>query len=621
MRLFEWRAILHLSFTHGCMSHHFRLRSHKEASVITSSDVDTHVRVMHMVGVVAFLSMSVALGLVFFGYPKSSRIGDQVGSPVYPEFRATAQYSKYRGWKELKCPEATGYFSLQYIDHYTSSEPRPTLCDPEGNAFTSLALNKVHSGNINESDGWKTTFGRSKTKWARSVVDLMDELWFNTIGFSSDLDSLRKPTVKRRAYAVIPPFVASENSRRFEEKDYPDVFSQEFIEDAESIAKRMKALYGGDPYLEMFHISNEANFNIQYPDGTTNPTAIWARWILKGEEQTAAKEAWVDLYEILYADDGIALFNEVYDEDFTSFEDIYDMNGDTLYDRFAEGVPEGEGTDATRMYEDYDQWNAKVGGQFHKVAYQALKAEMPNTVVTTDRHRQGIYTDAYLDAIKDYSDIFAANFYIQVENVAPSDYTIDAYAEATGLPVAITEHSYAAPETCGINDDGAHYPETLTREDRILGHFAYRDSVLRNPNVVMLGWQEYSDVKVDTEENTCGFLNFGVVNTNGDLYDEVLATGGAWWDNYDDVRWSVDPIPGALPGVAPLKPVGGIVTQESNAPYVTKNVASAEQQSPVIGSVATEAPGGMILSGILTTIGKQVRDGYVYEGTFGPVIQ
>lgn len=589
--------------------------------MITSSVVDTHVRVMHLVGVAAFFSMSVALGLVFFGYPNASGVGNRLSAPVYPEFRATAQYSKYRGWKELKCPQTTGYFSLQYIDHDTSNEPRPTICDPEGNAFTSLSLNKVHTGNIDDGTGWKEHFGKNKTKWARETVDLMDELWFNTIGFSSDLTSLRKPTVKRRPYAVLVPFVESENAKRFEEKAYPDVFSQEFITEAASISAEMKTLYGSDPYLVAFHTANEANFNLQYPDGNTNPTAVWARWILKGEGQSAAKDAWIALYEDLYAGDGIALFNQVYDEDFTAFKDIYDIEGDKLYDRFAEGVPEGEEDDATRMYADYDQWNAKVGGQFQKVTYEALKVAMPNTLVSTDRHRQGIYTDTYLKAIKDYADFFAMNFYIDADFVAPSNETINAYAEQTGLPFAITEHSYTAPETCGYNDDGGRYPEVATREDRILTHFAYRDQVLRNPNIVWLGWQEYSDVATTRPENLCGFTNFGVVNVDGEVYDEILTSGQAWWDNYDEIRWTTDPIPGYVAGRVPLKPQGGVVTEESNAPYVVKDVASREQQSPVIGSIATEAPNGSILNNFWSVIGKQTKDYDSVEAVFGPIIQ
>lgn len=568
---------------------HFRLRKGSDVRVFTSAEHAVGVKIMHAVAVIAAISPIVVLGSFFISSLRGSIGGE---TPVYPEFAATNSLDKYRGYKDVKCPQATGYFSLQQVSH--SSGVRWTMCTPEGNSFTPSILNKVHTGNVDDSDIFKEKYSGSRVKWARDAVKLMDDLKFNMVGFTSDIDGLRKPTVERIPYSLIPPFVSSENSERFEQKDYPDVFSDEYKADAEAIATTIAAKYGSDPYFALAYISNETNFCLQLPDGSDNPTAVWAREILEPEGVTAGKTAWVEKYKELYNND-LNELNRVYAKAYDSFDDMYD-DGPGLYDRFAEEVPEGAGEDAERAYNDYDAWNAIVGGKFHEVSYNALKAKMPNLLVSTDKHRQCMYSSAYLQAIAPYSDIFSMNHYATVEQVAPSDTLINDYATQTGLPVLITEHSFAGGVTCGINDDGAHYPEAVDQPSRATAHLAYRDKVLKNKNVIGgPGWQEYSDVKITNTENLCGYLNFGIVNTDSEVWEEFINEANANWSNYNVVRWNAALDTNLGQGLAPITPTGTDKTQES--------------ASPAMNHIAEQAPAPEVITGIFKTVAENTNQG------------
>lgn len=577
---------------------HFKLRKGSDVKVFASTEHSVGVKVIHAVAIVAAIGPILVLGAFFMGSLRGSVGGE---TPVYPEFAATNLLDKYRGYKDVKCPEATGYFSLQQVSH--SSGVRWTMCTPEGNAFTPSILNKVHTGNVDDSDVYKEKYDGSKVKWARDVIKLMDDLKFNMVGFSSEVDALRKSTVERIPYSLIPPFVPSENSERFANKDYPDVFSDEYKAEAESIAATIAARYGSDPYFALAYISNETNFCLQLPDGSDNPTAIWAREILEPEGVTPAKTAWVEKYKELYSND-IAALNKVYEKTYVIFDDMY-ADGPGLYDRFADGVPEGAGEDAERAYNDYDAWNAMVGGKFHEVSYNALKAKMPNLLVSTDKHRQCMYSPAYLKAIAPYSDIFAMNHYATVEQVAPSDYTINDYATQTGLPVLIAEHSFAGGVTCGINDDGAHYPEAVDQPARAAAHLAYRDKILKNKNVISsAGWHEYSDFKVTNPDNLCGFVNFGVVNTDSEPWDEFISTAEANWTNFNVLRWQAPLDTNVGQGLAPITPSGTDITQES--------------ASPVVNHLADKAPKPSIIANIFKTAVENPETRDVKEIRFTP---
>lgn len=540
---------------------HFKLRKGSDVKVFASTELSVGVKVMHAVAIIAAIGPILVLGAFFMGSLRGSVGGE---TPVYPEFAATSFTDKYRGFKDVKCPAATGYFSLQQVSH--TSGVRWTMCTPEGNAFTPSILNKIHTGNLDESDIFKEKYGKSMVKWARSAVKLMDDLKFNMVGFSSNVDVLRRPTVERIPYSLVAPFVLSENSDRYEQGDYPDVFSNEYKVDADSIATTIGAKYGSDPYLVTVYMSNEANGCLQYHDGSENNTAIWAREILEPEGVTSGKTAWVEKYKELYNND-LTELNRVYAKSYTSFDDMY-ADGPDLYDRFAEGVPEGAAEDAERAYNDYDAWNAMVFGKFHEVGYEALKAAMPNVLVSSDKHRQCSYSENYWKAIAPYVDFVSINHYSVVEDVGPSDYTLNSYADLTGKKILITEHSYTGSISCGIDDDNAGYPETENQTARALAHLAYRDKVLKNKNVLGYGWHEYSDKAVTNPNNLCGYLNLGLVNVDGNLWQEFADAGEANWASYNDVRWQKAQNTGVNDDLAPIEPVGNIVDEAPRLPII-----------------------------------------------------
>jgi len=224
----------------------------------------------------------------------------------YPE-----EWSKYGGWKNLRF-RATGFFRTHH------DGKRWWLVDPEGYAFLSAGVDCIRLTSSGPVDGIQDLFewlpevndpvfsealstGRNaknmdfyrsnlirvfgdkwKEKWSVITAGLMREYKVNTVGNWSDINFARENKI---------PYVLPLN--RFPGtsvqlyRDFPDVFSAEFLSNSEEFARQLTE-YKDDPYLVGYFLRNEPQWAFGYHNlayemfGTTQESVTkneFIRWI------------------------------------------------------------------------------------------------------------------------------------------------------------------------------------------------------------------------------------------------------------------------------------------------------------------------------------------------------
>jgi hypothetical protein len=221
------------------------------------------------------------------------------------------EWSKYGGWKDKRF-KPTGFFRTQH------DGIRWWLVDPEGYAFLSVGVDCIRltsSGPVNGIEDlfeWlpgendpvfsealsvnrnmkNMDFYRSnliriygdkwKEKWSMITARLMREYRVNTVGNWSDVAFARE---NRIPYVL--PLNRFPTTRVQLYRDFPDVFSEEFLKISEEFARQLID-YKDDPYMVGYFLRNEPQWafgyhNLAYEMFGTNQESVtkdeFIRWI------------------------------------------------------------------------------------------------------------------------------------------------------------------------------------------------------------------------------------------------------------------------------------------------------------------------------------------------------
>jgi hypothetical protein len=221
------------------------------------------------------------------------------------------EWSKYGGWKDKRF-KPTGFFRTQH------DGIRWWLVDPEGYAFLSVGVDCIRltsSGPVNGIEDlfeWlpgendpvfsealsvnrnmkNMDFYRSnliriygdkwKEKWSMITAGLMREYRVNTVGNWSDVAFARE---NRIPYVL--PLNRFPTTRVQLYRDFPDVFSEEFLKNSEEFARQLID-YKDDPYMVGYFLRNEPQWafgyhNLAYEMFGTNQESVtkdeFIRWI------------------------------------------------------------------------------------------------------------------------------------------------------------------------------------------------------------------------------------------------------------------------------------------------------------------------------------------------------
>lgn len=265
-----------------------------------------------------------------------------------PEGYAFSDWSRFGGWTRKKLTEGTGYFSK------IKSGGRWWLTDPLGYAFLSMGVDCVVARSDCRVDGiekfmdWLPdredpefggmyddtrmpahfnagnrrcrtfsfeqanlyrAFGRDwYQKWTGLISRHLKQNGLNTLGNWSDRNILGKMDVP---YVTMLPKFPGTSQTIF--RDFPDVFSREYRDNAAASAEALRA-GSGDPLMIGYFLSNE-------PTWAFVEHLIIADEVLYNPARTACRDRLVDWLREKYG--GIEALSAAWNRGFKSFDELY----------------------------------------------------------------------------------------------------------------------------------------------------------------------------------------------------------------------------------------------------------------------------------------------------------
>lgn len=422
--------------------------------------------------------------------------GDSAGG-VFPQ-----AWSRYGGWKEKRF-EATGFFRTEHDGQ------RWWLVDPEGYAFLSMGMDCVgpnangvlegqedlfqwlppredtlfqaaysESRGLDHIDFYKSNlirvFGSEwRSRWENMTVNLLKNMRFNTIGNWSDVSFARRV---RMPYVLPLSNFPTTELRLF--RDFPDVFSETYEQNAQSFAQQLKA-YRDDPFLIGYFLRNEPHWAFGYHN--------LAFEMLAGPPRSSAtRRALIQWLQNQYEGDIDAL-NESWQTNLPAFAAI-----DTTV--FRDLPSEQAETDLHAFSEQMVQ-------RYVNVVCDAVEAVDPNHLNLGMRYAW-ISSDLLYKAGERF-DVFSINGYS-----FPGPPATEEIARRSGKPILIGEYHFGAIDR-GLPSTGIQGVDG--QEARGTAYRYYTEQGFARPEVIALHYFQWNDQPVfgrfDGENYNIGFID------------------------------------------------------------------------------------------------------------------
>jgi hypothetical protein len=322
-----------------------------------------------------------------------------LGDNEYPE-----GWSKYGGWLKKRF-KATGYFSV------VKDESRWWLVDPEGYAFisngvcygTRMGVHGFVDGMENLfrwlpnkkdprwNDAWTTADqiaefvkrngaaagkGRYMFNFARANMirafgpDKWWDAWvtinaarikrwgFNTlgVGVNNYFDERVHDYLSKAEIPFVWTLKEFPLTKECIFRDFPDVFSDEYVQNAAAFAKNQLSLFVGNPWMIGYFVTNEPEWMFQL--STSLPERVFAH-----PAPLATKTALISFLKNKYGT--IGALNTAWNQHFSSF--------DTLYTPFS-----GGNTFSGKAEEDFTEMRVLMLEKYNSVPAAALKKIDPD---------------------------------------------------------------------------------------------------------------------------------------------------------------------------------------------------------------------------------------------------
>ena len=265
---------------------------------------------------------------------KNQELKKLAQSAIFPK-----DWSKYGGWKNKKF-KSTGFFRT----HHDGT--RWWLVDPDGYGFLSVGVDCIRDGLAGPVDGIEDLFdwlpedkdprfpvfsnarGRGKNMdfyqsnmirvygekwkndWNSVTAGLMKKFRINTVGNWSDLE-----IAKRNLIPYVLPMRNFPSTEVLLYRDFPDVFSPEYMENSVSFASQLID-FKDDPYLIGYFLRNEPQWAFGYHN--------LAYEMFGTDQQSRTKDEFVTWIAKQYRQD-VNAFNTAWNLELGDFADLMTM--------------------------------------------------------------------------------------------------------------------------------------------------------------------------------------------------------------------------------------------------------------------------------------------------------
>ena len=397
---------------------------------------------------------------------------------------------EFLGWDEIR-GNRTGFFHLENM------EGRDWIVDPEGNVFLSIGINHVSPDllfreynrkesektygkvpdpfdfeKFKQSQGWK--------KWLDTLRNDFQEMGFNTLGGLSSSEA-RPPDLP---YTINIYFAPICHWTPVPLISFPDVFSQEFENSCDTLARRLcEPLHEDRMLLGYFYVdcpiltqqSASPKHGNLYWDMVRGQTPLWPSTIKSLRGPQAGKKVYVELMKKRYTD--IRNFNRTYGTNCESFSVLY------LRD-MSEVIPE----DKLKADADDDALLALILQQYYRATHTAICRYDPNHLILGDRYNGNTHIpDAAIEAMKPYVDVLSVQYYGTYDNQKND---LKQWHRASGKPILLCDSCFSVIDENLPNPFGYH---VTSQENRARAYDDYAQSVFSLPYIVGWHWCGYID--------------------------------------------------------------------------------------------------------------------------------
>lgn len=419
-------------------------------------------------------------------------------------------WSKYGGWKEKKF-EATGFFRTHHDGN------RWWLVDPEGYVFVSVGVDCIRNTASGVSSGQEDLFAwvpdedddvykegisgsgdntmvdfyrfnlmrvfgeKWRNNWETITSGQIREFGINTIGNWSDIDYARKSGIP-----YVLPLSRFPSTKVQLYRDFPDVFAEEYENDAKEFAQQLNE-YKDDSYLIGYFLRNEPNWAFGAHDiafemfATTQPSE---------SKNTFAK--WLSLQ---YS--SVDELNSAWNLDLPDFE--------TLTQQVFDDYP------SEKAKEDFWQFSEILVAKYVKVPCDEVEKVDPNHLNLGMRYAW-LSSDLLYKAGERF-DVFSINGY---GNPGPPE-TAE-IAEISGKPVMIGEFHFGSTDR-GLPATGIQ--GALSQSDRGKAYRYYIEQGLARPELIGMHYFQWLDQPVFGRFDGENY-NIGLMDICNNPYKELI---------------------------------------------------------------------------------------------------
>ena len=169
------------------------------------------------------------------------------------------------------------------------------------------------------------------------------------------------------------------------------------------------------------------------------------------------------------------------------------------------------------------EWTAAVTRRYYELVHRALREADPTALIFGDRLPSYYDPDA-VRAMAPFVDAVATNYDVDSPDGWIAHYYFDGLRQLTGnKPVLVSEWYFAAQENRSGNLNKGHLMTVRTQAERARGAASAARHFALVPGIVGLHWFEYYDEPRGGRAGDHENYDFGLLDTEGRPYDELVA--------------------------------------------------------------------------------------------------